>query len=69
MPDWNLDRAITERIIKLLGQLEVDLMANSRSHKVKVYLSALEDNEATGLETFTENWIKSKLAYIFSPQL
>ena len=69
MPDWNLDRAITERIFKLLGQPEVDLMANSRSHKVKVYFSALEDKEATGLDAFTENWSKIKLAYIFPPQL
>ena len=46
----------------LLGQLEVDLMATSKSH-----FAALEDNKATALEALTEDWSKFKLAYIFPP--
>ena len=45
----------------LLGQLEVDLMAISKSHQVEVYFAALEYNEATALDALTED----KVAYIF----
>ena len=45
----------------LLGQLEVELMATSKSHQVEVYFSTLEDNEAGALEAFTKNWSKLKM--------
>ena len=49
------------------GTLLVDLMATSNSNQVDLYFSALTDDGALGIDTFTEDWDKFTLAYIFPP--
>ena len=62
MPDWHLDRAIAQKIFKLLDQ-----PATSKSRQVDVYFAALEDDKANALDAFSEDWSRFRLAYIFPP--
>ena len=43
---------------------EVNFMATSKSRQVEVYFTSLEDNKATALDAFTEDWSRFRLAYI-----
>ena len=54
LPDWHLNKGVARKLFNMLGQPEVDLMATSLSHQVPQYYSALLDEEALGVDVFTQ---------------
>ena len=64
LPDWHLNKLVARKLFNMFGQPEVDLMATSRSHQVPQYYSALIDEAALGVDVFTQNWNRWRLAYV-----
>ena len=67
MPDWHLNRSITQKLFMQLGTPQVDLMATSNSNQVNQFFSALVDDGAMDIDAFTRDWDQFNLAYVFPP--
>ena len=51
----------------MFGVPEVDLMATASSTQLPRFFSAVQDRRAAAIDSFTEDWNKFSLAYIFPP--
>ena len=67
LPDWKLNPIVAAKVFNKYGMPEIDLMATKNSNQTKRYYSALRDNQAEGIDAFTQNWDRFKLAYVFPP--
>ena len=67
LPDWQLNPTLATRVFDMLGVPEMDLMATKRSSQVQRYFSPLRDNQAEGIDAFTQDWDRFSLSYIFPP--
>jgi hypothetical protein len=70
VPDWSLDTKVTDKIFRLWGRPDVDLMASDLSRKLPLFYSwSRKDIEAFGLDSLAEDvpWGQFDLPYVFPP--
>ena len=65
--EWQLSEDVYKKICKIWNEPDIDLFASHLNHKVDRYCSWKPDPNASYIDTFTLNWSKFKMPYLFPP--
>ncbi|XP_069106343.1 uncharacterized protein [Argopecten irradians] len=65
--EWKLDSSVFRDIVRIYGQLDIDLFASRLNAQLSTYVSFLPDPTASAVDAFSLTWTIDHLYYAFPP--